>query len=45
MANSDNLTGNLNIFLKISLENQNIPFNYKTNMDSILFHGMKIVKT
>jgi len=45
MANSNNLTGNLSIFRKISLENKNIPFNYQMNKDNILYHGMKIVKT
>ena len=45
MANSNNLLGNLNIFRKVSLENKNIPFNYKLNKDNILYHGMKIVKT
>ena len=45
MADSNNLIGNLNIVRKLSLENKNIPFNYKLNMDNILYHGMKIVKT
>ncbi len=45
MANSNNLTGNLNIFRKVSLENKNITFNYQSNKDNILYHGMKIVKT
>ena len=45
MANSNNLTGNLNILRKVSLENRNIPFSYKINKDNILYHGMKIVKT
>ena len=45
MANSNNLTGNLSIFRKISLENKNMPFNYQMNKDNILYHGMKIVKT
>ena len=45
MANSNNLTGNLNIFRKISLENNGSSFNYKFNKDNILYHGMKIVKT
>ena len=45
VVNSNNLTGNLNIFLKVPLKNKNIPFNYKLNKDNILYHGMKIVKT
>ena len=45
IANSNNLIGNLNIVRKVSLENKNIPFNYKLNKDNILYHGMKIVKT
>ena len=45
MADSNNLIGNLNIVRKLSLENKNIPFNYKLNKDNILYHGMKIVKT
>ena len=45
MVNSDNLTGSLEILLKLPLENQNIPFNYSSNKDSILYHGMKIIKT
>ena len=45
MVNSDNLTGSLDILLKIPLENQNVPFNYLSNKESILLHGMKIVKT
>ena len=45
MVNSDNLIGNLNMERKISLENKNILFNYQLNKDSILYHGMKIMKT
>ena len=45
MANSNSLTGNLNIFRKVSLENKNENFNYKKNKENILYHGMKIVKT
>ena len=35
----------MNIVRKVSLENKNIPFNYKINKDNILYHGMKIIKT
>ena len=45
MANSNSLTGNLNIFRKVSLENKSDNFDYKKNKDNILYHGMKIVKT
>ena len=45
MVNSDNVTGSSEILLKLPLENQNIPFNYSSNKDSILYHGMKIIKT
>ena len=45
MADSNNLIGNLNIARKFSLENKNIPFNYKLNKDNILYHGMKIIKS
>ena len=45
IADSNNLIGNLNIERKVSLENKNIPFNYKLNKPNILYHGMKIIKT
>ena len=45
IANESNATGNLDIFRKKSLENNNIQFNYKKNNICILFHGMKIMKT
>ena len=45
MANSNNLTGNLSMFLKVSLENKDAPFNYELNKENILYHGMKIVKS
>ena len=45
IANISNSTGNLNIFRKKSLDNNNEKFNYKLNSVSILFHGMKIVKS
>ena len=38
------LTGNLDVFRKIPLENNNDKFNYKSNKINILFHGMKIIK-
>ena len=44
MANSNNLTGNLNIFRKVSMENKNDNFDYKKNKEHILYHGMKIIK-
>ena len=45
IADSNNLIGNLNNVRKVSLENKNVPFNYKLNKDNILYHGMKIIKT
>ena len=45
IANISNSTGNLNVFRKKSLINNNEKFNYKLNNVSILFHGMKIMKT
>ena len=45
IVNESNLTGNLDIFKKISLKNNNEKFNYKINNICILFHGMKIMKT
>ena len=45
LVNESNLTGNLNIYKKLSLENKNEQFNYKLNMINILYHGMKIIKT
>ena len=43
-VNESNLTGCLNIYKKISLENNNEQFNYLFNNINILFHGMKIIK-
>ncbi len=45
IANESNSTGSLDIFKKISIENNNEQFSYKLNNINILFHGMKIVKT
>jgi magnesium-transporting ATPase (P-type) len=45
IANESNSTGSLDIFKKISIENNNEQFSYKYNNINILFHGMKIVKT
>ena len=45
IANESNSTGSLDIFKKISIENNNQQFNYKYNNNNILFHGMKIIKT
>ena len=45
VVNSNNLTGSLDIFKKISLDNNNEKFNYKVNKINILYHGMKIMKT
>lgn len=44
LVNESNLTGNLDIFKKTPLENNNELFSYKTNSINILFHGMKIIK-
>ena len=45
IANENNLTGSPDIFKKISIKSNNEKFNYKLNNISILFHGMKIMKT
>ena len=45
IANESNSTGNLEIFKKISLENNNKMFNYNYSKVNILFHGMEIVNT
>ena len=44
IVNESNLTGNLDIFKKKSLDNNNELFNYRYNKINILFHGMKIIK-
>ena len=44
IVSESNLTGNLDIFKKTSLENNNEQFNYIYNNINILFHGMKIIK-
>ena len=45
IVNENYLTGSLDIFKKISLENNNEQFSYKLNKINILYHGMKIIKT
>jgi magnesium-transporting ATPase (P-type) len=45
IVNESNSTGSLDIFKKISLENNNALFSYEMNKISILYHGMKIIKT
>ena len=45
LVNQTNLNGNLGIFKKISLIENNELFNYQKNQINILLHGMKIVKT
>ena len=44
MVNESSITGSLDIYKKVSLQNNNELFNYKHNKVSILFHGMKIIK-
>ena len=45
IVNESNSTGSLDIFKKTSLENSNDQFSYEMNKISILYHGMKIIKT
>ena len=45
LVNQANLNGDLGIFKKISLIDNNEQFNYKKNQINILLHGMKIIKT
>ena len=45
IVNQSSLNGNLDIFKKISLIENNELFNYQNNQINILLHGMKIVKT
>jgi magnesium-transporting ATPase (P-type) len=45
MVNESSITGSLDIYKKVSLQNNNELFNYKHNKVSILLHGMKIIKT
>ena len=45
IANESNSTGNLEIFKKIALENNNKKFNYQLGKVNILFHGMEIVNS
>ena len=44
LVSESSLTGNLDVFKKTPLENNNETFNYKINRINILFHGMKIIK-
>ena len=44
IVSDSNLNGTLNMYKKISLENNNTQFNYLYNNINILFHGMKIIK-
>ncbi len=45
IVNESNLTGNLNIYKKTCLQNNNDRFSYEYNKINILYHGMKILKT
>ena len=45
LVNQANLNGDLGIFKKISLIDNNEQFNYQKNQINILLHGMKIIKT
>ena len=45
LVNQTNLNGNLDIFKKISIIENNDQFNYQNNQINILLHGMKIIKT
>ena len=45
IANQSELNGNLDIFKKIPLIENNNQFNYENNKINILLHGMKIIKT
>ena len=45
IANESNSTGNLDIFKKLPLENNNKKFNYLSSKVNILYHGMEIVTT
>ena len=42
IANESNSTGNLEVFKKLSLDNNNKMFNYKYSKVNILFHGIYI---
>ena len=45
LVNGSNSTGNLELFKKISIQNNNKSFNYECNKTSILLHGMEIVNS
>ena len=45
IANEDVLNGNLVMYKKTSLSNNNEKFSYKLNRNNLLYHGMKIIKT
>jgi magnesium-transporting ATPase (P-type) len=45
IVNESNLTGNLDIYKKTCLKNNNDRFSYEINKINILYHGMKILKT
>ena len=45
LVNQSNSTGNLDILKKESLINNNEEFNYQSNKNNILLHGMKIIRT
>lgn len=45
IASESNLTGSLEIYKKISLDNNNKQFNYELNKVNILLHGMEIISS
>ena len=45
IANESNSTGNIDIFKKISLENNDKIFNYKLSKVNTLYHGMEIINS
>ena len=45
ISSESNLTGSLEIYKKISLENNNKLFNYDLNKVNILLHGMEIISS
>jgi len=45
LVNQANLNGDIGIFKKISLIDNNEKFNYQKNQINILLHGMKIIKS
>ena len=44
IVNQSHLTGSFDMLKKTSLQNNNEQFDYKLNKNSILYHGMKIIK-